>query len=113
MAIWCTNCRAQQEAAVEALAGLDPDRVEWVGVDVESSETPQALAQYSQQYGFPFRYVIADQALARALADRFGDVVLSPPSVNIIVVGTDGRVTHLTGHKRPEEIAAIAAEHGA
>ncbi len=112
MATWCSNCRAQQRDAVTALAGLDPSRIEWIGVDVESSEDSAALARYSEQNGFPFRYVIADRDLSRSLAEDFGDVVLSPPSVNLIIVGADGQVTHLTGHHSADELIALAADHG-
>lgn len=113
MAIWCSNCRAQQEEATVAFEELNPDRVVWVAIDVESSETAQALASYRDQNGFPFTYVIADKNLARALAADLGDTVLSPPSVNVIVIGTDGRVTHLRGHRTAAELRGLAAEHGA
>jgi hypothetical protein len=63
--------------------------------------------------GFPFRYAISNVDLSRALAADFGDVVLSPPSVNVIVLGTDGRVTHLTGQHSAAEIIALSAEYGA
>ena len=111
MAIWCSNCRAQQVAAVAAFEELDPATVEWVGVDVETSETPEALARYRDQNGFPFRYVVADSALSRAFADQFGDVVLSPPSVNVVILGTDGRITHLLGHHDAAELVALAIDH--
>jgi hypothetical protein len=84
-----------------------------VAIDIESSETAEALANYREQHGFPFMYVIADKDFARALAADLGDTVLSPPSVNVIVVGTDGRVSHLRGHKTALELRALAAEHGA
>ena len=113
MAIWCSNCRTQQITATEAMAGLDPGRVAWVAIDVESSETAEALAAYREQHGFPFTYAIADADYARALVADFGDVVLSPPSVNIVVVGTDGQVSHLRGQKSVEDIHRIAVEHGA
>jgi hypothetical protein len=113
MAIWCSNCRAQQIEATTAFENLDPDRVAWVVADVESSETATALAGYREQHGFPFTYTIADVDFARALVTDFGDVVLSPPSVNIIVIGTDGRISHLRGHKSVEEIHQLAADHGA
>jgi thiol-disulfide isomerase/thioredoxin len=113
MAIWCTNCRAQQKTATEAFAQLDPNRVVWVGIDVETSETAGALARYRETNGFPFRYAISNVDLSRALVTDFGDVVLSPPSVNVIVLGTDGRVMHLTGHHSAAEIVALAAEYGA
>jgi thiol-disulfide isomerase/thioredoxin len=113
MAIWCTNCRVQQMEAAAALGELDPARVEWVVIDVETSESADALARYRDQHGFPFRYAISDAALSRSLAMHFGDVVLSPPSVNVIVLGTDGRVTHLLGHHSAADLVAIAREHGA
>lgn len=113
MAIWCSNCRTQQIEATVAFDGLDPERVEWVAIDVESSETAEALARYREQNRFPFTYAIADAGFARALVADFGEVVLSPPSVNIIVIGTDGRITALRGHKSAEELRRLAAEHGA
>jgi thiol-disulfide isomerase/thioredoxin len=114
MAIWCTNCRRQQGDVVSALAQLDPARVTWIGIDVDSSESAEALAEYSRRLGFDWPFVVAGQDLARALATEFGDQVLSPPSTPIIVVGTDGRVT-LTefGHKSVDRIVQLAGEHGA
>ena len=114
MAIWCSNCRAQQRDVVKALAGLDPDRVVWIGIDVEASESAADLADYSRSLGFDWPYVIGDQAFLRALAAEFGDQVLSPPATPIAVIGTDGTVT-LTefGHKSVERITELAATHGA
>ena len=112
MAIWCANCHAQQVAAVAAFQELDPATVEWVAIDVETAETAEALARYRDQNGFPFRYAIADSALSRALADEFGDVVLSPPTVNVIVLGTDGRISHLRGHHSSADLVALAIDHG-
>jgi len=113
MAIWCSNCRAQQIEATVAFDELDLERVEWVAIDVESSETAEALARYREQNGFPFTYAIADAEFARALVADFGETVLSPPSVNVIVIGIDGRITALRGHKSAEDLRRLAAEHGA
>jgi thiol-disulfide isomerase/thioredoxin len=113
MAIWCSNCRAQQVEAAVAFDGLDPEQVEWVAIDVESTETAEALARYREQNGFPFIYAIADTEFARTLVIEFGEIVLSPPSVNIIVIGTDRRITQLHGHKSADELRRLAAEHGA
>jgi thiol-disulfide isomerase/thioredoxin len=114
MAIWCTNCLRQQGHVYEALEQLDPDRVAYVLIDVDPNETPAALAQYRDRNGFTGIYAVADRDLARALAAEFGDQVLNPPSTPMIVIGSDGRVT-LTpfGQKSPDEIVAIAQEHGA
>ena len=114
MAIWCTNCRAQQADAMTALSRLDRSRVVWVGLDVDPSETAEALADYGPRWGFDHTYAIAGQDVSRALVDEFGPLVISPPSTPIIVIGTDGTVT-LTdfGHKSVDQIVALAAAHGA
>ena len=114
MAIWCSNCRAQQRDVVKALAGLDPARVVWIGIDVEASESASDLADYSRSLGFDWPYVIGDQGFLRALAAEFGDQVLSPPATPIAVIGTDGTVTLAEfGHKSVDRIKELAAAHGA
>ena len=114
MAIWCTNCRAQQGEVYRALDELDPARVVYVLLDVDPNETDTALAQYRTRNGFTGVYAIAGQEVARALRDDFGDQVLNPPSTPMILIGSDGRVT-LTpfGHKSAAEVVELAREHGA
>ena len=114
MAIWCSNCRSQQRDAVKALANLDPERVTWIGVDVDGSESASALAEYSRSLGFDWPYVVGSADFLRALNDDFGSQVLSPPSTPIIVVGNDGTVT-LTefGHKSVDRILELATSNGA
>ena len=113
MAIWCSNCHAEQKEAKAALERLDPAKVAWVAIDVESSESADTLARYADQNEFPFAYAIADSDLARALAAEFGDQVLNPPSVNVVVIATDGRVTPSQGHLTADELVTLATEHGA
>jgi thiol-disulfide isomerase/thioredoxin len=114
MAIWCTNCRAQQADAMTALGQLDRSKVAWIGLDVDPSEMADALAAYGPRWGFDFTYALAGTEVARALVDDFGDLVISPPSTPIVVVGTDGTVT-LTdyGHKSVDQIVQLAVAHGA
>ncbi len=108
MAVWCSKCRAQQERAVDALARLDRSKVAWVGLDVETAESAEQLAAYSEAAGFDFTYAIADRDVSRALAEEFGDVVLNPPATNVIVIEPDGQVTHTTGGHSADEIVEIA-----
>jgi thiol-disulfide isomerase/thioredoxin len=114
MAIWCPNCYGQQTRIDEALAQLGSDRVAYVVIDIDPSETAAALAQYRDKAGFSGRYAVADQVVARALAEEFGDQILNPPSTPVVFIGTDGTVT-LTpfGPKSTDEIVALAQEHGA
>ncbi len=114
MATWCPNCLAQQRDLVTAFAqGLDPARVELVELDVDPSESATELANYRAQNGFDFRYAVAGNDVSRALANEFGDVVLNPSSVNLIILGADGTVTHTTGHHGPADVIMLANQHGA
>jgi thiol-disulfide isomerase/thioredoxin len=114
MAIWCSNCRAQQGDVKAALERLPPDSVVYVVVDVDPNEDRASLASYREQNGFSGRYAVAGSDVARALAADFGDQFLNPPSTPIVIVGTDGRVTPTEyGHKSADEIFALAVAHGA
>jgi hypothetical protein len=92
MAIWCSNCLRQQEAASRALAELNSDRITYVSLDIDPSEAEADLARYADEHGFDWRFAVAPRELSRALAESFGDQVLSPPSTPRIVVTPDGRV---------------------
>jgi thiol-disulfide isomerase/thioredoxin len=114
MAIWCTNCRAQQRDVETALGQLPAESVSYIVLDVDPNEDGPSLAAYRDQQGFEGRYAIAGTAVARALAAEFGDQVLNPPSTPVVFIGTDGRVTLTAfGHKSPDEIVALARAHGA
>lgn len=114
MAIWCSNCRAQQGDVQAALKRLPAGSVVYVVLDIQPSESGTSLADYRERNGFEGRYAIAGAQVARALAAEFGDQVLNPPSTPIVIVGVDGRVT-LTdfGHKSPDVIVSLAEAHGA
>ena len=114
MAIWCSNCRAQQHEVQAALEQSPADRVVYVVVDVDPNEDAASLADYRVDNGFEGRYAIAGTELARALAADFGDQFLNPPSTPMLIVGTDGTVTQTEfGHKSAGELVALAKAHGA
>jgi hypothetical protein len=93
MAIWCTNCARQQGEAAKALATLPRDDIVYISLDVDPSERAEDLAVYADERGFDWRFVIAERTMSRALAQAFGDQVLSPPSTPKIVVSPEGVVT--------------------
>lgn len=114
MAIWCSNCRAQQRDVQDALAQLPTDKVVYVVLDVDPNEDAASLAEYQAANGFTGRYAIAGDDVARALAADFGDQFLNPPSTPMVIVGTDGTVTRTEyGHKDTDEVIALAQAHGA
>jgi thiol-disulfide isomerase/thioredoxin len=114
MAIWCSNCRAQQRDVQDALARLPSDRVVYVVLDVDPNEDAASLAKYRVANGFEGRYAIAGDDVARALAADFSDQFLNPPLTPMLIVGTDGTVTQTDfGHKSVDQIVDLAQAHGA
>jgi len=114
MAIWCSNCRAQQGDVQAALARLPADQVVYVVLDVDPNEDGTSLAGYRVDNGFEGRYAVAGSDVARALAADFGDQFLNPPSTPMLIIGTDGTVTRTEfGHKSADDIVALAKANGA
>jgi thiol-disulfide isomerase/thioredoxin len=109
MAIWCTNCRAQQGRFTDALAQVDPDHVAYVVLTVDPSESADDLARYRQSRGFTGTYAVAGKAVSTALRDEFGANVLNPPSVPLIMITPAGEVTFGTGGESVDTIVAAAA----
>jgi len=109
MAIWCTNCRAQQGRFTEALAQVDPDRVAYVVLTVDPSETADDLARYKRSRGFTGTYAVAGKTVSAALRDEFGANVLNPPSVPLILISPTGEVSFGTGGESVDSIIAAVA----
>jgi len=105
MAIWCTNCRAQQH---EVVAAHNLAEFHSVSLDVDPNERPDDLAVYSAAMGFGWRFAMANQTLAAALRDRFGPAVLNPPSTPLVLLFPDGSVRAL--EFRAYSAAELAAE---
>jgi hypothetical protein len=93
MAIWCSNCRAQQHEIVRAREANDGFAS--VSLDVDLSEAPEDLARYADAEGFAWRFAMADADLYRLLQERFGIAATNPPSTPLIVVERDGAVRPL------------------
>lgn len=106
MAIWCSNCRAQQARFRDALARLDPAVVAYVVLTVDPGETGEALARYKTQQGFTGTYAVAGREVAAALVAEFGPNAINPPAVPLVIVRPDGTIEFRTGAKSADEIVA-------
>jgi thiol-disulfide isomerase/thioredoxin len=104
MAIWCSNCRAQQARFQEALAQVDPTLVAYVVLTVDPGETADALARYRAQQGFTGIYAVAGREVSTALVEEFGPNAINPPSVPIVIVRPDGSIEFRAGPKSVAEI---------
>jgi hypothetical protein len=92
MAVWCSNCRAQQHEVVRAHGLAD---FLSVSLDVDLSESAGELAEYADREGFDWRFAMADADLYRLLQIRFGTAATNPPSTPLIVIEVDGQVRAL------------------
>jgi len=110
MAVWCSNCRAQQQEVVTAHEAGD---FASVSLDVDLSESPEDLAAYADREGFDWHFAIADPELYRALQDRFGVASTNPPSTPLIIIGADGTVTPLEFGRGTRGAEELLAELGA
>ena len=110
MAIWCSNCRAQQGRFTEAFGQMAPGTAEYVVLTVDPSETAEDLARYKSERGFTGRYAVAGKELAKALDAEFGPNAINPPSVPVIFVSPTGEVEFSTG---PESVEQIVEKAGA
>jgi hypothetical protein len=108
MAVWCSNCRAQQHEVKRAHEG--GAEFTSVSLDVDLSESPEDLAAYADREGFDWRFAMADAELYRLLQERFGIGATNPPLTPLIVVERDGMVRPLEFGVGTRGVDALIAE---
>jgi hypothetical protein len=111
MAVWCSNCRAQQHEVKRAHEG--GAAFTSVSLDVDLSEMPEALAAYADREGFDWRFAMADADLFRLLQERFGTSATVPPATPLIVIEPDGTVRPLEFGVGTRSADQLRAEIGA
>ena len=107
MAVWCSNCRAQQHEVKQAHA--DGSFVS-VSLDIDLSESATDLASYADREGFDWHFAMADADLYRLLQERFGVAVTNPPSTPLIVIEPGGTVRPLEFGQGTRTAEALLAE---
>jgi cytochrome oxidase Cu insertion factor (SCO1/SenC/PrrC family) len=92
MAIWCTQCKVQNENFKKAFSDLEAAGVQVISLGVEPNQQPEALAEYAERRGYEWTFALSPKELSRALADQFTAQVLSVPATPLIVLSPDGEV---------------------
>ena len=110
MAVWCSNCRAQQHEVTRA---HEAGEFTSVSLDVDLSEAPGDLAAYADREGFHWRFAMADADLYRTLQERFGVAATNPPSTPLIIIEADGTVRPLEFGRGTRSAEELLAELGA
>jgi cytochrome oxidase Cu insertion factor (SCO1/SenC/PrrC family) len=92
MAVWCTNCRAQQEE----MRGLESHMMEQtndlviVSLDIDPNEDQAALKKYAEATGFPWIFAVAPPELVRTIGNTYGAQFLNPPSTPVLIIDRYG-----------------------
>ncbi|MFN2176588.1 MAG: TlpA family protein disulfide reductase [Anaerolineales bacterium] len=104
MAIWCPNCLVQANEVRKMHKLLDnPDDVISISLDVDVHEDQVALKDYTNQYGFEWRFAIAPLEVARALGNLYSAEYLNPPLSPMLIIDRNGEVHHLKYGKKNAE----------
>jgi thiol-disulfide isomerase/thioredoxin len=111
MAIWCPSCRSQQDRVKEVYGDIEASGVTFISLGIDPSENADQLARYADRLGYGWTFVQSSTELSRALADRFGTQILSPPSTPLIVLDAAGEVAKQEfGSHSPSQVLEILAE---
>jgi pentapeptide MXKDX repeat protein len=106
MAVWCSNCKKQQEQ-VKTLHDLLGERDDFVslGVDIDPNEDDAALKSFTESNGFNWTYVVAPEDVSREIASLYGSQFLNPPSTPMLIIDRKGVAHPLPfGIKSAEEL---------
>ncbi len=111
MAIWCSNCKRQQDNVKTAYDEIESSGVTYISLGIDPAENPQALSKYAERRGYEWTFSQSPVELSRALSDIFGPQVLSAPSTPLIVLDANGEiVVQEFGFHGPEKLLDILGE---
>ena len=86
-ASWCTSCKKAQPR-VDALARRFADRIEFVGLSLETEDTPEVVAEYQAAHTPAYTLLrLRAEAHQRAIAEAsalFGDAVPAMPAAAVV-----------------------------
>jgi len=95
-AVWCPTCTRQQRAVKDY---HEESGITSVSLDVDPNEDEQKIRKHIQQNGFDWRYSISPPEMSKMLADKYGNVMLNPPSAPMVLVCEEGTRKLPTGVK--------------
>ena len=104
MAMWCPNCLFQANEVRKMHKLLEnPDDLISVSLDVDLNEDGATLKDYTEEYGFEWRFAVAPLEVARALGNLYNAEYLNPPLSPMLIIDRKGEVHQLEyGHKDAE-----------
>ncbi|WP_267643069.1 TlpA family protein disulfide reductase [Haloarchaeobius amylolyticus] len=98
-AVWCSNCKRQQDELIEFHEAVGDDVVS-VALNTDQNEDAEKVRQHAESNGYDWYYAVSPPAVTRQLVDEFGSSMASPPVVPMLRRCPDGSTTRLKdGHK--------------
>ena len=114
MAIWCSNCKAQQDNVKSAFADIEAAGVRYISLGVDPNESLGALAKYADRRGYEWTFAQSPTEFSRAINDIFGAQILSVPSTPLIVLDGSGEIVYQDfGFHGPDALVKILDEAAA
>ena len=91
MAMWCSNCMAQQKEIIKLHEQLG-EREDFVsvGINIDPEEDLMMLAAYTEANGFDWLYGVADLDVYTDIGKSLGAQFQNPPSVPIVLIDKNG-----------------------
>lgn len=98
-AVWCSNCKRQQDELVQFHEAVGDDVVS-VALNTDPNEDTEAVRQHAREHGYDWRYAVSPSGATSSLVDQFGASMTNPPQVPMLLRCADGCTRRLKdGHK--------------
>jgi cytochrome oxidase Cu insertion factor (SCO1/SenC/PrrC family) len=111
-AVWCGNCLSQQKTMIDFHEQVG-DTVHSVALNVDPNEDAAKVREHAESNGFDWRYAIAPPEVTESLKNQFGQDILVPPRVPMVLLCPDGTVDRLrNGHKEPPFLESAIGQCG-
>lgn len=95
-AVWCPTCTRQQQEIKKLHSQMD---IRSVSLDVDPNEDKTKVRKHIQKHGFNWMYTISPPEVTKSLINEYGQVMVNPPSVPMILVCENGTRKLPTGVK--------------
>ncbi|KTG07927.1 hypothetical protein AUR64_01445 [Haloprofundus marisrubri] len=93
-AVWCSNCKRQQDELIAFHEAVGDDVVS-VALNVDQNEDAEKVRTHADENGYDWRYAISPPEVTNALVDEFGVSMTNPPSVPMVLRCPDGSARRL------------------
>lgn len=94
-ATWCGNCRIELGLVREIRTRVDPERVVFLSLSIETTLPHTELARYADSAGFDWTFAVASLELYKELVTTFGHSVVNPAVTPSFAIRPDGSTSTL------------------